>query len=159
LLWSYPRIYFACHRRRVPDPDKKKVLSAHQASILDHLDEVQPTLMGELALHMGVTPGTMSLSVLRLEREGYVARERGETDRRQVLVRLTEDGARIRNAASVLDPDRVRVVLDLLIPEERTRALEGLRLLAGASEDAMRKKAARGGVRSMKSSDIPGEEN
>ena len=38
VLELYPKIFFACHTRHVRDPSTRRVLSAHQASILDHLD-------------------------------------------------------------------------------------------------------------------------
>jgi hypothetical protein len=58
LMAFYPRIYFACHTRHVPDPRRNRVLSSHQASVLDHLDEIQSTGLLTLAAHMGVTAST-----------------------------------------------------------------------------------------------------
>ena len=81
VLRCYPQIYFACHRRHVRDEQTQAVLSAHQASVLDHLDDVEGTSLVSLARHMGVTASTMSLTVDRLERGGYVTRERSEGDR------------------------------------------------------------------------------
>ena len=48
LLELYPRIFFACHTRHVRDPKTRRVLSAHQASILDHLDEQEPVTLLDL---------------------------------------------------------------------------------------------------------------
>ena len=79
VLRCYPQIYFACHRRHVRDEATQAVLSAHQASVLDHLDDVEGTSLATLARHMGVTASTMSLTVDRLERGGYVTR--GEATR------------------------------------------------------------------------------
>ena len=62
----YPRIYFACHTRHVRDARTEQVVSSHQASILDHLDEIEPTSLTTLASHMGVTLSTMSLTIDRL---------------------------------------------------------------------------------------------
>ena len=59
----YPRIYFACHTRHVRDDQSGAVISAHQASILDHLDEIEPTALNDLARHMGVTASTMCITV------------------------------------------------------------------------------------------------
>lgn len=70
LLEHYPRIFFACHSRHVRDPGSRRVLSAHQASILDHLNELEPTNVMDLARHMGVTASTMSVAVERLARHG-----------------------------------------------------------------------------------------
>jgi DNA-binding MarR family transcriptional regulator len=141
VLDAYPRIYFACHRRHVYDEEQRRLVSAHQASILDHLDAVESTVLSDLAKHMGVTASTMSLAVDRLERSGYVVRERDVADRRRVRVRLTDVGDRIRRANSVLDPALVAVMLEQLPPEERREALRGLTLLARAA-DASRHAAA-----------------
>jgi DNA-binding MarR family transcriptional regulator len=133
LLALYPRIYFACHTRHVRDPHTQWLLSRHQASILDHLDEIDPITLNDLARHMGVTPGTMSLAIDRLEKKGYVIRLRDTADRRRVQLRLTSAGVRVRQATTVLDPPRVEALLARLAPDERTAAIHGLELLAGAA--------------------------
>ena len=138
LMTLYPRIYFACHTRHVRDPQTQRLLSRHQASILDHLDELEPTTVMDLAGHMGVRAATMSLALDRLERKGYVVRLRDAKDRRRVHVRLTTAGVRIKEASSVLDPERVQHLVARLSDEERRRAIEGLGLLAQAAEESMR---------------------
>jgi DNA-binding MarR family transcriptional regulator len=137
VMTLYPRIYFACHTRHVRDPQTQRMLSRHQASILDHLDELEPTTVMDLAAHMGVTAGTMSLSIDRLERKGYAVRLKDAKDRRRVHVRLTSAGVRVREASSVLDPQRVADLVSRLSDDDRTRAIEGLGLLARAAEEAM----------------------
>jgi len=141
VMTLYPRIYFACHTRHVRDPQSQRLLSRHQASILDHLDEVEPTTVMDLAGHMGVTAATMSLSIDRLERKGYVVRLKDAKDRRRVHVRLTTAGVRVREASSVLDPSRVEALVSRLSEADRTRAIEGLALLARAGEEMSRQKA------------------
>jgi DNA-binding MarR family transcriptional regulator len=137
LMTLYPRIYFACHTRHVRDPQTQRLLSRTQASILDHLDEIDPTTLNDLARHMGVTPATMSLSIDRLERKGYAVRLRDAADRRRVHVRLTSAGVRVRSASSVLDPPRVEALLARLGEDDRIRAIAGLELLAKAAEGVM----------------------
>ena len=105
------------------------MLSSHQASVLDHLDEVEPTGLLTLAAHMGVTASTMSLTVDRLARGGYVVRSRDPKDGRRVNLLLTRAGVLIKSEKSVLDPERVQFVLDQLGPEERKDALRGLACL------------------------------
>src|SRR6478672_4455272 len=133
VLQCYPQIYFACHRRHVRDEQSKAVLSAHQASILDHLDDVDGTSLLELAKHMGVTASTMSLTVDRLERGGYVSRERSKADGRRVDLRLTASGVRIKRQQKVLEPELVQAMLARLDDRKRAQALRGLQLLADAS--------------------------
>ena len=129
----YPRIYFACHTRHVRDPHSQKLLSRHQASILDHLDEIDPMTLNDLARHMGVTAATMSVAIDRLERKGFVARTRDTVDRRRVHLRLTTAGLRVREASSVLDPPRVEALVARLSEEDREAAIRGRALLAGAA--------------------------
>jgi len=129
----YPRIYFACHTRHVRDAESHRLLSRHQASILDHLDEIDPTTVNDLARHMGVTAATMSIAIDRLERQGYAVRARDAADRRRVHVRLTSAGVRVRDSASVLDAPRVEALVAALTEEERALAVRGLALLAEAA--------------------------
>jgi DNA-binding MarR family transcriptional regulator len=145
----YPRIYFACHTRHVRDPKTQRLLSARMASILDHLDEREPLALLDLARHMGVTPSTMSLQIEKLVKRGYVLRERDARDARRLKLRLSQAGARVREAKSVLDPARVRALLALLTPEEQDAGIAGLALLARAGSEQMevqgaKKKSGRG---------------
>jgi len=134
----YPRIYFACHTRHVRDEISDTRLTAHQASILDHLDEEHPIALGELADHMGVTSSTMSLHIDRLAGFGYVTRVRDPEDGRRVALRLTPDGSRVREQKTVLDADRVERLLGRLDDRERADAVRGLRLLADAATEMMK---------------------
>src|SRR5271163_3419879 len=145
----YPRIYFACHTRHVRDPRTQRELSAHMASILDHLDEREPLALLDLAKHMGVTPSTMSLQIEKLVRRGYVLRERDARDARRLQLRISQAGVRVREAKSVLDPARVRALLTRLTREEQDAGIAGLALLARAGAEQMelhsaRKKKGRG---------------
>jgi DNA-binding MarR family transcriptional regulator len=134
----YARIYFACHTRHVHDPDSGTTVSARQASILSHLDSVEPTAVSALAAHMGVTVSTMSIALDRLERQGYVARTRAEYDARVRHVRLTAAGERLRTAQKVLEPRLVRALLLRLSPADRRDALRGLELLGAAAGELVK---------------------
>jgi len=135
VLRCYPQIYFACHRRHVRDDQTGEVMSSHQASVLDHLDEREGTALFDLARHMGVTASTMSLTVDRLVRGGWVVRERSREDARRVDLRLTEAGVRIKRQQKVLEPALVSAVLERLDERKRKQALRGLEILAEASRE------------------------
>ncbi len=128
--------------RHVRDEQAQRTLSAHQASILDHLDELSPTQVHELASHMGVTPSTISLHLDKLETGKYVRRTRDPEDARRVQVRLTKAGVRIKQKQKVLDPDLVASMLSHLSREERAAALRGLELLAEGAMRSMKAKKA-----------------
>lgn len=137
----YPRIYFACHTRHVRDPRTQRLLSRHQASVLDHLDELDAITLTALARHMGVTTGTMSLTIDRLEKKGYVVRLRDTADRRRVQLRLTAAGVRVRQESSVLDVPRVEALVGTLTPAERDLAIQGLAILARAAQEQTQREA------------------
>jgi DNA-binding MarR family transcriptional regulator len=149
VLVLYPRIYFACHTRHVRDPNSRRTLSAHQASILDHQDEREPLALLDLAKHLGVTASTMSLQIERLVKQGYVLRERDAKDARRLRLRISQAGLQIREANSVLDAQRVRAMLARLSSPDRAAGLHGLALLARAAAEQMeifskRKRKGRG---------------
>jgi MarR family transcriptional regulator, organic hydroperoxide resistance regulator len=151
---DYPRIYFACHRRHVRDPKTGTMVSQAQVSILDHLDADTPTVLGDLAQHMGVTPATMSIAVGRLVGLAYVDRVVDPIDRRKVQLRLTDAGVRICAANSVLEPSLVEAMLDQLNAAERKAALHGLSLLgkAAVASQQARAKAETSGKRPRRKS-------
>lgn len=136
VLTALPRIHRACRARQVPGSlADRPELSEHQVRILGFLDETDPTMVTELAEHMGVTPSTMSLNLKRLRDAGFVSSLRDLDDRRVMNVRLTSAGVRARDRLSALDPSRVDALLRRLGPEGRQRAVLGLRLLADAADD------------------------
>ena len=137
VLELYPRIFHACHSRLVRDPKTREAVSTNQVRVLDHLDDVEPTSLMGIARHMGVSASTMSLTVDRLVRRGYVTRSRDAGDRRVVNLRLTAAGARLRDAQSVLDPLRIKAMILRLSHEERQDAVRGLALLARAASEEM----------------------
>ncbi len=137
VLACYPKIFFACHVRHARDPKTRKVISAHQASILDHLDAREPTSLSKLAAHMGVSASTMSLNIGRLVKGGYVSRGKNPKDGRGVWLTLTAAGIRIKSTDRVLDPGRVKGVLAKLSQRDHDAALRGLELLADAAQAFM----------------------
>lgn len=144
LMDLYPRIYFACHERHRRIPGSGRTLTTRQAGILDHLDREDPRGLTQLAEHMGVTPGTMSLAVDRLVRAGYVRRERDPVDARRVRLRLTAAGTRMKRAGSVLEPGRVKALLRRVDPGMRSAALQGLWVLAKAADEEMQARSREG---------------
>jgi MarR family transcriptional regulator, organic hydroperoxide resistance regulator len=141
LLDYYPKIYFACHTRHVTDKNNGTKLTANQASILDHLDFNSPVTLFDLALHMGVTPSTMSISIDRVARLGYVKRKKDTKDGRKTNLTLTTQGHKIKESNSVLDPNLVESILNRLSATERKLAIDGLGLLAYAAEMEMKSKS------------------
>jgi DNA-binding MarR family transcriptional regulator len=130
LLDAYPAIFLACHRQHVRDDETGKAITEHQASVLDHLDGSRPMTLSKLAEHMGVGRSTMSITVARLVRGGYVKSSRDNHDARCVRLTLTLAGARLKEENAILDPELVREMFRSMPATELETALHGLELLA-----------------------------
>lgn len=130
---AYPQIYLACHVDHVRTRSNRHHLSAHDSTLLVHLDEQRATVAGDLARHLGVTASTLSAALARLEELGHLTRTPARRDRRRIELRLTPQGAEAMADTSVLDRRRVAAVLGQLSPREQRRAVAGLALLARAA--------------------------
>ena len=129
----YPQIYVACHNDHVRAVSTGWRVSSQDATILVHLDREFGLSPRALAGHLGVAPSTLSASIARLSKLGYLTSLPNQKDRRQRELRLTNRGAEAISATSVLNAERVRVMLSKLKPGERKEALHGLALLAQAA--------------------------
>jgi DNA-binding MarR family transcriptional regulator len=83
-------------------------ISLTQAWTLVILHESGPQRVTSLADAASVTQPTMSGCIIGMERLGWVRRDSGETDRRVVTVRLTEDGEKVMRE---LEAARTRTLL------------------------------------------------
>jgi len=129
----YPQIYVACHTDHVRSISTEWRISSQDASILVHLDSEFGLSPRALASHLGVAPSTLSASLARLSKLGYLTSTPGKPDRRKRELRLTAQGAKAIASTSVLNAERVRALLKQLKPTERKVALQGLSLLAQAA--------------------------
>jgi len=127
----YPQIYLACHTRHPRSSDEG--ISANDSMILGHLETSASMRAGDLAKHLGVVPSTLSATIKRLAKKGYLVRSHAPGDRRVIHLRLSAAGARAMQAGSVLETRRVTAMLARLNAAERQRAIDGLALLARAS--------------------------
>jgi DNA-binding MarR family transcriptional regulator len=128
----YPQIFVACHTRHLRAVSTRWRVSSQDASLLVHLDREFGLSPRALAGHLNVAPSTLSAALARLEKLGYLTNRPNEKDRRKRELRLTSRGAEAISATSVLDAERVRMMLEQLKPEERRQAIRGLALLAEA---------------------------
>ena len=130
---AYPKIYLACHSDHVRSSSTTWRLSAHDSSILAHLDPEKGMAPRDLQRHLGVAASSLSASLKRLEHLGYVSNEASSADRRRREVRLTTAGVEAMQGTSVLDRERLRQLLEALSDDERQSAIRGLELLAYAA--------------------------
>ncbi|MEE0930309.1 MAG: MarR family transcriptional regulator [Acutalibacteraceae bacterium] len=80
--------------QNVFNSSKRFNLSVSELSMLEVINKnpVTGKMVGDIASELMITPSSVTIAVNRLEKKGYVARHRSETDGRQVYVNLTEKG-------------------------------------------------------------------
>jgi DNA-binding MarR family transcriptional regulator len=88
--------------RRLRAERADETLTLSQLATLGTLDRHGPMTLGELAAHERVQPPSMTRIVAGLEEHGLVVREPHATDRRLVIVHLTEE------AVGLITADRRR---------------------------------------------------
>jgi MarR family 2-MHQ and catechol resistance regulon transcriptional repressor len=119
--------------RRLAEHD----LSESQFGVLDALYHLGPLHQCDLARKILRTTGNVTLVVDNLERRGLVQRQRGETDRRFVLVRLTAAGDELIRKVFPLHADAVATEMATLSREEHrelTRLCRRLVVVPGPIE-------------------------
>lgn len=141
LLDAYPAIFLACHQQHLRDDASGKVITEHQASVLDHLHPSRVTTVSRLAEHMGVGRSTMSIMVRRLASRGYIACRRDKNDSRSVCLTLTRAGARVREQNTLLDPELVQEMFRMMSPVMLESALLGIESLAKYARALLRKRS------------------
>ena len=107
---------------RAEDPLAALGLSGRQYTVLAILSADAPPSQLELAGMCGLLPAQIVNVIDELERRGFVARQRSETDRRRSLVTLTEAGREILATADALGRD----LIEGLDPEAREIVVEAL---------------------------------
>ena len=113
---SVARLNRRLRTERDPDSDQ---LSPGQFAVLGLLDRIGESAVGELAAHERVQPPSMTRTVSCLEAGGYVTRRPHESDRRQVVVALSDQGRAAVEAERRRRDHWLAVRLRELTPEER----------------------------------------
>jgi DNA-binding MarR family transcriptional regulator len=126
----YPQIYLACHVDHVRSSSTTWRLSSRDSSILSHLSPRRATSQRDLAGHLGVAASTLSATIARLSRLGYVSSTPVPGDQRRRDLRLTPKGSEARASTAVLDSTRVRALVLGLSERDRETAARGLAILA-----------------------------
>ncbi len=124
------------HVRALSPPEEDADLTRAQAATLVQIGKDGPLSMGSLSEALTISPGSLTGVVDRLIEKGFVRRERGRTDRRRVVVRLTEEGekayARHRESAARFS----EALMALLTPEEGKTLLRLIQKLVDGLEGA-----------------------
>ncbi len=102
-------------RQRVDGAD----LTANQLGVLGALGKHDAMTIGELAAHEQVKPPSMTRIVSNMEEAGLVVRRPHDTDKRQIVVELTESAHALLHANRRRRDEWLQTKLKKLTPEER----------------------------------------
>jgi DNA-binding MarR family transcriptional regulator len=106
-----------------------------RGKLLSILRRNGPTRVTILAGKLDITARSVTEAVDALERDGLVRREADPTDRRAVLVSLTERGAHVIDAAAQPRRDAMKLTFGALSPAQRTQLAELLTILTASARD------------------------
>ncbi|MFD1954886.1 MarR family winged helix-turn-helix transcriptional regulator [Paenibacillus thailandensis] len=98
-------------------------LTLPQFKMLYILDKSGPQSVSQLAEAMTITPAAITGISDKLLAEGFVLRERGETDRRVVYITLTDSGKRVLDQVYESQKEALNTFFHLL-PEEDIQHLK-----------------------------------
>ena len=130
-LRLFPDVYLRFHRR----DDKRSEMSGASRGVLMHLAQSGPLTVGQCAQHLNRAQSVVSEIIDQLERHGFLARVRDESDRRRTLVWLTDQGrARMIEDQEVLGVDGLERAFAKMKPQQRLMLLEGTRALIQAAD-------------------------
>jgi DNA-binding MarR family transcriptional regulator len=100
-------------------------LSAVERKCIDVLRRLGPVTAGTIAEHTGLTTGAVTGLMDRLEKAGYVRRERDRNDRRKVVVQLLpneEMDALLAAAFGPFGDDMAKIAANYSVAERRVIA-------------------------------------
>ena len=111
-------------------------VSVTDMKCLDYVDRGGDVTAGDLSRLTGLTTGAITAAIDRLEKAGLARRERSETDRRKVFIRLSESPAtkRIAPIFEALGKDAAE-----LATRYSTRELETIKDFCDRSIEMMRR--------------------
>lgn len=119
--------------RKSASPVSRGAITQEQYWILKTLSEMGPMKLKDLAARLGITPGSASVTVKRMKRDGLVESERNRDDERVVTVRVARKGReRLRSWRS----DQLGSVAALFGSLSPTELKELVRLLGKGLEQA-----------------------
>ena len=92
-------------------------------------DKASGRMVTDIAQALEITPPSATVSIKRLEKKGYVTKDRCPEDARRVHVRLTEEGKRAEIAHRYFHRQMVRAITKTMDEHEQKILLDSVRKL------------------------------
>ncbi|MGL4623759.1 MAG: MarR family winged helix-turn-helix transcriptional regulator [Culicoidibacterales bacterium] len=120
-------IAIAADERHYLDERGFSQLTLNEVRLLGLIQRTAEPTMSVLARTLGITMGTLTSVVSRLERRGYLLRERQERDRRVIFVKLLADGEAAADVYTDFFRERIQVAQEHFSSEEVAAILKYFR--------------------------------
>ncbi|MCU6479670.1 DNA-binding MarR family transcriptional regulator [Arthrobacter silviterrae] len=104
-----------------------------QFRVLVVLSDFGPLRMGELSEKLGANQSSFSRFADRMVTAGLISRQVGTTNRREVIISLTNHGRDIHDTVTEARRAEIAALLGTLSPAEREAVKTGFEIFAGAA--------------------------
>jgi DNA-binding MarR family transcriptional regulator len=125
ILWVRLNMAFQLINYEIQKALKQEDITLPQLDILVCLGRTEGLTLGEMGERLLVTGGNITGLVDRLERSGYVYRERDQKDRRIIRAKLTPKGAELHKEILPIFRTRLNQIMNVL-PAQEQRELNRL---------------------------------
>ncbi len=119
MLWVRLNMTFQLIYHEIQKTLKKENLTLPQMDILVCLGRAEGLTLGEIGERLRVTGANITGVVDRLERSGYVYRDRDKKDRRVVRAKLTAEGLGLHKEILPVFKKKWNEIMNILEPEEQ----------------------------------------
>jgi len=119
ILWVRLNMTFQLISHEIQKTLKKENLTLPQLDILVCLGRSEGLTLGEIGERLMVTGGNITGVMDRLEKGGYVYRDRDKNDRRIIRAKLTPKGLSLHNEILPVFRKKWNEIVEILNPEEQ----------------------------------------
>ena len=114
-------------------------LTINEIHILEKISENSGINIRDLAECLGVTTATVTVAIQKLQKKGYVLKEKSPSDLRGVILTLTFDGKRVVRSHNIFHIRMVRSMTSGLTEKEKNALYDSLIKLDGHLSDFLEK--------------------
>ena len=121
----FTTIYYYLH------PEQQNPSISHQSvRILQYIQKEKHVTIGDIAISFNISHNTASEHVKKLERNGWVVKERSSHDQRIVYIKLTEEGLHVVQINTELDVEKLSKVWGSLTETQQEEIERAFKLLS-----------------------------
>jgi len=124
----FTSIYYHLHTTH------EELISHQSVRILQMIQKEDEVTVRDIAELLNISQNTASEHIKKLERNGWVKKERSIEDQRKVHLHLTTEGFHVLKKNTELDDEKLQYALSQLSEEQQQTILQAFRLLSEVSK-------------------------